>query len=156
MRISKEMEKLYIARIRRLLIISPEVTIMAVAGKLKINKDYAHKLLKKIRGEKVNRYNFYTVNAVLADFEDKMAEAERTLWTIINNTMTTNKDKVAAIRELRNNNKDIIEAMFNAGVFEKQLGRLKTEGKMDDEQHKELLNAFDNAFGTRKSKPNNA
>jgi len=147
---------MHVARVRRLLVLKPELTIMDLCAQMTISKDYAAQLLKKVRKEKIHRYQNYTINKILANIEDVLNESDKHLWSIVNSATASNKDRIAALREIRNNNKELFEKMFDSGIFERQLGKLKTEGKMDHEQHKELLIAFDNAFGTNKSKRDNA
>ena len=138
MRVSKDKQKEYISRIRRLLAIDPDMTILKVAAKLEIDKDYAHKLINKVRKERVTRYEHYTIHKIVADFEDKMSASDKFLMDIIQNSRALHKDKVAALRELRNNNKELYEMFFNAGIFEKQLGKIKVEDVIT-EDHKRII-----------------
>jgi len=142
---SKEKQKEHMSQIRRILVMRPDVTILEVREllqkqrkPLKLDKDYINRLVNKIRKERAKRMDYYTVNKVLAEFQDEIDELKRRLWMIINNPDSTYSEKITAIRELRNNSKDLFDKMFDAGVFERQIGKLKTEGELS-EGDKELL-----------------
>lgn len=128
---SEEKQQEHISQIRRILVIKPNSTILSIRDDLmkrekplKLDKDYINKLVNKIRKERANRLDRYTVNKVLAKFQDEVEELKRRLWVIIINNETSEKDKIAAIREVRNSSKDLFDKMFDAGVFKKQLGEV--------------------------------
>ena len=91
---------------------------------LELDKDYINKLIRKIRGEQAKRIDYYTLNKKLAEFEDKMSESDLRLWAIITSPNAMNTEKIAALREVRNNNRELFDKMFDAGVFERKLGEL--------------------------------
>jgi len=128
---SKEKQQEHISQIRRILVIRPDSTILGIRDTLmkrekplKLDKDYINRLVNKIRKERAERLNRYTINKVLAKFQDEVEELKRRLWTIIMSQETSEKDKISAIRELRNSSKDLFDKMFDAGVFKKQLGEV--------------------------------
>jgi len=128
---SDETQQEHISRIRRLLVIKPDSTILGIkealgasAKPLSLDKDYINKLVNMIRKERSERLDKYTVNKVLARFQDEVEELKRRLWLIITGLDATEKDKIAAIKEIRNSSKDLFDKMFDAGVFKKQLGEV--------------------------------
>lgn len=149
---NNETERLFIERIRMLVVRNPRITIMETQKALEehprspvhLDKDYINKLLKKIRGERATRLNHYTLGVVLAEFEDESREIKKRLWSIILDVGEKNEvgeyirrppapiTVVAAIRELRETSKVLFDKMFDAGVFARQLGQLKLEGKLSD------------------------
>jgi len=138
MRYSKEQQEYHIKMIRRVLVMNPNASIREIRETLqkqrkplKLDKDYIHKLLKKIRKERAYRIDYYTLNKKLAEFEDKISESDLRLWSIVTNKNTTNMEKIAALREIRNNNKELFDKMFDAGVFERQLGKLNVMTRAD-------------------------
>lgn len=144
--ISKEKEQEYIGQIRRILVIRPNSSIREVKDALekqkkplKLDKNYVNKLINKIRKERAKRLDNYTVNVVLAKFQDEVEELKRRLWIIITKPEVSEKDKVAAIRELRTSSKDLFDKMFDAGVFSRKLGELEIGSKLSQKE-KELLN----------------
>jgi len=128
---SKEKQQEHISLIRRILVVRPDSTILGIRDSLmkrdkplKFDKDYINRLVNKIRRERAERLDRYTINKVLAKFQDEVEELKRRLWTIIMSQETSEKDKISAIRELRNSSKDLFDKMFDAGVFKKQLGEV--------------------------------
>ena len=134
-------------RIRSLIVRKPDLSILEVQQLLKDNKthplplhkDYINKLLHKIRNERINRMNNRTVNFVLAEYEDEIISQKEKLWTILNDPNTTPSVKVSAIHEMREATKTIIEKMFDAGVFERQLGSLKAFAVQLNPDDEELI-----------------
>ena len=136
MKYTKERQKEHMSQIRRILVIKPESTILEVRDTLarqikplKLDKDYINRIINKIRKERANRLDHYTINVVLAKFQDEMEELKRRLWIIITKGESTEKDKIAAIRELRNSSKELFDKMFDAGIFERKLGEIGIEDK---------------------------
>ena len=147
MRYSEERKQEHISQIRMILVVKPESSISDIKkalGKqrnpLNLDKDYIHKLAIKIRKERTKRLDHYTINKVLAEFQDEIGELKKRLWIIITNPDSTEKDKIAAIRELRTSSKDLFDKMFDAGIFSRKLGELEIESKS-----KTLTNLLKNA-----------
>ena len=149
MKYSKEQQQEFISQIRRILVIKPESTIRGIrdtlAGQkkpLSLDKDYINGLVNKIRKERAQRLDHYTINKVLAEFQDEVGELKKRLWIIITNPESSEKDKIAAIRELRTSSKDLFDKMFDAGLFSKKLGELTLESKLTEEEQKLLSRAI--------------
>lgn len=147
MRYSKEKQQEHISQIRRILVIKPDSSILNIREalakqrkSLNLDKDYINKLVNKIRKERAKRLDHYTINKILAEFQDEIGELKRRLWIIIINPDNPDKDKIAAIRELRTSSKDLFDKMFDAGIFKRKLGELEIEDKS-----KTLTNLLKNA-----------
>lgn len=154
---SKEKQQEHISQIRRILVIKPDSTIMEVKEALanqrkplNLDKDYINKLVNKIRKERAKRFDYYTVNKVLAGFQDEIDELKKRLWIIITDQTTTATEKTMAIRELRNSDKDLFDKMFDAGIFERKLGEMEIKGELKDEDKELLKKAIDYARGVKK------
>lgn len=137
-RYGKEKIQEQISQIRRILVIKPDSTIPDVQGALarqkkplKLDKDYVNKLIKKIRKERIYRLDRYTINKVLAEFQDEVEELKKRLWVIINSSDSSHRDRVSAVKELRNSSKELFDKMFDAGVFTKKIGEMEVKGKLD-------------------------
>lgn len=130
---SKEMEKEFIARIRSLIVQDPKMTILKVqeilekhpTKSLHLDRNYIAKLLKKIRNDRANRMNYETVHTILGKFEDEINELKIRLWSILTDPKAKAREKVSAIKELRDGSDTLIGRMFDAGIFERKLGSLK-------------------------------
>jgi len=142
---SKERQKEHISLIRRILVIKPEAGILEVKASLSkqkkpvlLDKDYINRLVNKIRKERASRLDHYTVNKVLAEFQDEVAELKKKLWLIITNPENSERDRISAIRELRNSSKDLFDKMGDAGVFTRKLGEIEI-GKGLSQEEQDLI-----------------
>lgn len=156
---SEERKQEHISQIRRILVIKPDSSILdikeALAKRdrkpLNLDKDYINKLVNKIRKERAKRLDHYTINKILAEFQDEIGELKRRLWIIITNPDSTEKNKIAAVRELRTSSKDLFDKMFDAGVFKRKLGELEIGKKLTPEEEELLKKAIDLDYGDKPS-----
>ena len=138
--------------------IKPDSTILEVKSMLasrrkhplNLDKDYINRLVNVIRKERAERLDKYTVNKVLVEFEDEVRELKKNLWVIINGMETSYRDKVSAIRELRNSSKDLFDKMFDAGVFKRKLGELKLGDTLTEKERDLIKKAIELDYGTKK------
>ena len=160
MKYSKETEKEHISQIRRILVVKPEASILDTKEALSkqrtplnLDKDYINKLVNKIRKERSKRMDYYTVNKVLAEFQDEVEELKKRLWVIITDPDGIEKDRIAAIREIRTSSKDLFDKMFDAGVFKRKIGEVEI-GKTLNEGEQELIKrAIELDYGKPKPDP---
>lgn len=153
-RYSKEKEKQFLERIRSLIVKQSDLTILEVQAILEkdgrdplhLDKNYINKLINKIRKGRAERMNHATVNYYLGKFEDEVDSVKKKLWAIIQNPETFNKDKISAIRELRNSSVDLFDKMFDAGVFEKKLGVLKVQDVLSEEESAAITKSLEHAL----------
>jgi len=142
----KEHQKEHMAKIRRILVLNPDASIPQVCEKVKLQKDYVRRLINKIRGERTTRFERYTINTALAGFADLMDALDNKLWKVILDEDTPGKVMVSALKEIRLNNVALFDKMFDAGIFEKKLGKLNIDNKISDDRLAELTNAYRLAF----------
>lgn len=142
------------SEIRRILVINPNATILGIkkilANKktpLNLDKDYINRLVNIIRKERARRLDSYTVNVVLAKFQDEVDELKKRLWAIISSPSSSYQEKIAAIRELRNSSKDLFDKMFDAGVFERKLGKLNLKGVLTADERDMIKKVIDLDYG---------
>lgn len=166
MRITKERQREHISQIKRVLVINPDSSILdikeALANKqknpLNLDKNYINRLVNKIRKERVKRLDNYTINVVLARFQDEVEELKKRLWLIITNPVSLEKDKIAAIKELRTSSKDLFDKMFDAGVFKRKIGELAIGSTLSQEEQDLIDKAIRLDYGKKpkpEPKPNN-
>lgn len=143
MRLSKERTREIIENVRREMVKNPNVTIFELQDNLGkqynhiFDKNFLGKLKNKIHRERANRVS-KTLNYELACLEDTINEIVKILWEIIDNPDTPNREVISAIRQLRSAKSMLLEAMFNAGIFERQLGAVKAEKKLSPEEEAEI------------------
>ncbi|HOM27125.1 MAG TPA: hypothetical protein PKV21_06430 [bacterium] len=150
MRYSEERQQEHIRRIRRVLVMKPNASILDIQKELEkskvpihLNKDYINRLLRKIRKERIKRMDYYTINKVLAEFQDEIEELKRRLWIIIKDKDSSKKDKILAIKELRTSSNDLFDKMFDAGIFERKLGQLEIENSLSEEERDLIKKVLD-------------
>lgn len=157
MRLSKEKNKELLEQVRREMVIKPDVTIFELQDILNehyqhaFDKNFIGKLKNKIHRERANRVN-KTIGYELACLEDIINEVSKILWEIIDNSETSNCEKISAMRELRTARVMLLDAMFNAGIFERQLGKVRNSDKLSPEDEAEIKQALELAFNHDKPK----
>ena len=129
-RYSKEVERTYTERIRSIIVFHPKSSLKDIKRMLSESKKepvdlaipYIMKLRNRIYGEQANRYNRATVEKELARFEDLITELTKQLLVVMTDKDALNKDRVAAIREIRTEFRDLFEKKFDAGIFKRSIG----------------------------------
>jgi len=154
-RVTDDKESEYIERIRAIIVRRPDVSIRQIEKILEdhpkepisLTRAYISKLVKKIRKNRGQRLNAYTVNVILGEFEQEARELKKQLWMIAGNPMTDDKVKVSAIKELRNTSVALFDKMFDAGLFERNLGKGEVEHKLSAEAEAMIQRAIKHGYG---------
>lgn len=150
MKFSKEKIEEVKKQIRRCLVEDSRASNQEIADKLGYDRKFIWRLKEKIYKERAKRFDHYTVNTILANFQDKDYEFCKILWKIINDSETTVKEKILAIRELRNSNRELFDKMADAGVFERKLGKLEIGKKLTPEEEALIKKAIALDYGVKK------
>lgn len=150
MKLSKEKIEEIKNQVRRCLVEDSRASSRKIAEQLGYDHKFICRLKKKIHAERAKRFDNYTVNTILATFQDKDYEFCKILWDIVGDSKTSIKDKIAAIKELRSSNKDLFDKMADAGIFTKKLGELVVDRKFSKEEQELLNKAIELDYG----KPN--
>ena len=129
--ISDERRKFYLEYIRKIITKRPAATIKEIGeclidNGLHLNKNTIDKYVKKIDGERTHRISHQLVK-VVSTAQDGMNIRVAKLNEIIDNPMCEPMEKIAAMREWREETTKFIETLMNSGVLEKQLGKIKLE-----------------------------
>ena len=111
--------------IRQQTVRNPNITISAAARKVGLDRDYVSKHVKKIRRERANRINTQTIGVELARTEDLFNDLAMEAYKILK-TAKHPSVRISAIRTLNTLAKDLLDIKFDAGVFERKLGEIKT------------------------------
>lgn len=135
-KIAKEYERTVRGHIRRLLIMDGTMTDLEITKQL--NKigipfkiDYIRDQRRKIIKEKMQRGLSETLTTYLQNFVDTLSEADRRLWQIATDPKAKHGDRIYAMSQIRENRKAVFEKLFEAGLFERQLGNLNLTTFMD-------------------------
>jgi len=141
-------EKLYEidVRIRRLKTTNPNMSALQMAEVLKLTPNFVAKRKKRIDREDAEAIKRITVEEDLADIRNFLNAVLPEISRFVFDQTIKPKDRINAVKVLIEGKIKLLNSKFDAGVFEKQLGKLKTEDRVSEEERKVLLNAFDNAF----------
>lgn len=155
-RISLEKQEEDIALIRSIMVRYPRISIRGVQealGQMEkpvFSKDYISKIQKKIRGERVHRFNNYVASMVVSQYLDEAQALKDQLWRIITDQgereqvdilgedgrptgkkkwkwlkyPPKNSDRVKAIAELNKINISSMDALFDSGILARKLGEV--------------------------------
>jgi hypothetical protein len=156
-RYSKETSGEHMARIRALLVKDSTMSIRRIQeamtnnarNPLTLQPNYIGKLINKIRKARQYRLDHYTMNDYLGAREDEIEEMKKRMWAIMDNPLAKDSDKVAATRALNEASNGLFEKMFDAGVFERQIGKIKEEHAFSEDERKLIDQAL--SYATRKT-----
>lgn len=130
-RYAKDQESYFLAIIRRIMVQKPDMGAVKIAEDLAqlqepviLCRQYVGTLMKKIQKERVYRANSYLQKEFLAKFEDRLKEADRYLWSILNDNTSSGGEKLGAVRELRENAKILLDKLETAGIFKHKAGEI--------------------------------
>jgi hypothetical protein len=125
--VSTKTKHYYRERIRSVIVQNPQISGEGIRVRLQqegltLDRHYIGKLLKEIYTERTKRADTWILNHALASFQDAMAEIARVGWEIANDKFVPGRDRAAALREVREAYNLMFEKLFDAGVFERELG----------------------------------
>ena len=146
---SHEKEKEFLAVIRLLLVRRPDISILGLQEALnqngyRLHREYVTKLHKKVLAERIHRIeDRQFLSKEIAEFEDLVMVTANELWKIILSNESSKHEKIRAINTLVDSRSILLEKKFNAGVFEKQLGRVKAEPVLTPEQRQMVSKSLD-------------
>ena len=168
MKYTEEQLEILKNKIRSLLIRKPSITCREVGKLVEVDKDTAHKYMKAIRRE--GRENIdeqdliEEVGKVEAEYEHLALELYRIVSDdyrlrkriIIDEDGKENieetkvpitvKEKLRAVKELRELKKTLFGIKFDCGIFEKKLGKLNISGELTSEEKELLKKAIAHGF----------
>ena len=124
----------HIARLREILVVKPRITnteaieAMAQVFDYRFSERYIRGMLRKIYRERAERINHQLLNRVLAEYQDVLDTIQRQAWQIFQDPKNADKPsvKLRALNLIRETRTEILEKLFDAGVFERKLGSMTT------------------------------
>ena len=122
-------------RVREILALKPAASIITITNVLRkhpdeplnLDRHYVSQLLKKIRGERIHRYDKAEVRATLAELQDTMRELDQQMWTIVLDPRASKAARTMAAGRIIESNYKFFDAQLNAGIFERNLGKVRLE-----------------------------
>lgn len=165
-RYSEATVKEHTERIRALMVQNPTLSILQItkqltyetARPLNLTWEYVAKLHDKIRRERAHVINRASVEGVLGDFRDEVERLKVELWKIIFDEGEFDDDgkcirkppsageKAYCIAEIRKSSDNLIDRMFDAGIFDRNLGAIKVERKMSKEDEAAIQTIFNSIY----------
>ncbi len=151
MKKSKEQTNFYLANIRKLMVVqhdmsAPEMQKQLEKLGLRFDVKYIRRLKEKVLRERQYRADRMTLNSALASFQDVLSETSHIAWQIALSSQSSKRDRIAALKEIRESHRDVFDKLFDAGVFDRKLGTLDTNilrsRPLAPEVETEILEAF--------------
>jgi hypothetical protein len=95
-----------------------------------------------VHRDRAFRLHQRTIGEILAKYEDESEELKKKLWSIVLDTNVHDEQRIKAIRELRNMSTSLIDRFFDAGIFERNLGKIKTESDLTKDEEEQIRQAL--------------
>jgi len=125
---SDEAKELIMARMRRLMVREPRISGSRLASVLGYDIAFILKLKKKIDRQAIENINRSEIQKDLGDLTRIFDVLVTDMWDIITDKTSSQRDKIAAFKAVFDTRNSLIERKMDAGIFERKLGTLKTEG----------------------------
>ena len=130
MRKSKEQKKLDIANVRHMMVVRPEITLSEMVDELRgigsiRDYHYISRLRQDILKERVVRADRKILGAALSAFEDLIFDTSAQAAKIAYNPKRSPMEQLTALRLIQNAHSLLFDKLFDAGVFERQLGAVE-------------------------------
>ncbi len=150
MKKSREQVSLYTANIRKLMVVQHDMPVVEMQKQLeklglRLDVHYIARLRDKILGERAKRADRMALNSALAAFQDVLTETTHMAWQIALSPQSTKRERLAALKEIREAHKDVFDKLFDAGVFNRKLGTFEADVRarpLMPEVETEILEAF--------------
>ena len=133
MRLSDETRKYHESLVRKALVRKTDMPLWEIQKHVEktlgrtLSKDYVNKIRGKIIRRRAHMQSSNLV-ALLSEKKERLDEVANVLWEIVKHPSPT-KDgamaKIRALQELREWHNDYLQTLFDSGVFERELGRIK-------------------------------
>jgi len=151
---SEDSQAEHLAMLREIKVVNPDVSCRKAVALLEklhqihLDYHYVNKLLNKIRRERANRINHATLNAVLSEYQDVLDLIAQKAWKVYGDKGEKNNVvKLRALKEIREAHTAVFDKLFDAGVFERNLGKLKTGEPLTPEDQEKVNQALGFAYG---------
>jgi hypothetical protein len=134
------------AQISRLMAIYPNISAAKIAETLHLDHWFVCKRKKKIERANTENIRRMTIDQDLGEIRQFLNATLPEIAKIIFAKESKEKDKINALKVLLEGKKVFLDKKFDAGIFERQLGRMKTDTTLSEEDRKVVEQALEYAF----------
>jgi len=172
-KITHDIEKIYISKLKLVIArkrdditISEATAAMADMG-YKLDKDYVHKLIKKVRGARKYNMENQQLQKEVEKFEQLVEFSIETMLALMEEQDRVEKvgkefvlvkgasrfEKLSALKAVIDAQKTLLNLKFDAGIFNRKLGDLKVSADLTPEQSELINMGLEKLYGvSRKNK----
>ncbi len=121
------------ACIKELIIENNDITTLEIINtlsekrKLNLSESYVYTLRRKVDSERAMRVDRKILSTALSSMEDALGNIIKKAWIVINDPLSQRREKLQAMKEIRECYSTMFDKLFDAGVFEKNRGKLKVD-----------------------------
>lgn len=138
------------ARIGRLMAIYPNISAKKISETLSLDHNFCIRRKRKIDQKNAEAIRQMTVEQDLGEIRNFLNSTLPEIAKIIFDEKSTHRDKINALRVLVDSKKTFLDKKFDAGIFERQLGKIKTDNTFGEEEKKLIETALNYAFNPDK------
>jgi predicted adenine nucleotide alpha hydrolase (AANH) superfamily ATPase len=145
---SKEAQAEHTELISSALAVQPRASLRTVQSMLEkvdrhLNIHYISKIIKKVKAERIHRFDRSQVNERIAEMQDKTQAVQNEMWKIVYSKTAEDKDKVAAAKVIVTSERELFQSQLDAGIYTRKLGEFSLDS-MEDEDTRQIMNAMEN------------
>lgn len=155
-RYSKDKIKEIDNKIGRLMAIYPNISALKMAETLGLDHNFVGKRKRKIEQANIEAIKNMTVEEDLGDIRNFLNSTLPEITKIVFDKNSTAKDKINAVKVLIDGKKTFMDKKFDAGIFERQLGKLKTDNSLGEEERKLITEALNYGFNADRPTKDNS
>lgn len=136
MKYDKEQRRIHENHVRRAMVrltaANESTSLRKIAEWLDINNyhlsiEYVYKIRQSIMRERGTRLDRQLVKEVISMDEDLFSEINREMFKILQNSQSTNGEKIKAAQTITDNRQKLLQMKMDAGVFKRQIGSIAVE-----------------------------
>ncbi|MDQ3158796.1 MAG: hypothetical protein M3P98_01505 [bacterium] len=145
---SKEVQAEHTELISSALAVQPRASLRTIQSMLQkvdrhLDTHYISKIIKKVRGERIHRFDRSLVNERVAEMQDKTQAVQNEMWKIVYSKTAEDKDRVAAAKVIVQSERELFASQMDAGIYTRKLGEFSIDS-IEDAETREIMDAMEN------------
>lgn len=146
----EENQRYYMERIKEVLALKRNAGALTIRKALEgdpnspliLDRIYIAKLLQKIRGERIHRFDQARVEERLAEIQDRTESVVEQMWRMLLDASAPEVARVAAAKAIVDSDHKLFDAQLNAGIYERKLGTVEVRHGIAPENKILIINAL--------------